>query len=151
MERSFQIATQSIIDIATHLIAHHHWGTPETYRDTIEIITNHGVTDKNLGSNLVELVKLRNVMVYLLEPSWKTCTLFGIYCHTRWVIAKQSEKVLACRPRIDVYCTHLRFCPRFPDWSQFHKPNHHDVILCNATNFVCNRLDEKTLSSAKKG
>jgi uncharacterized protein YutE (UPF0331/DUF86 family) len=65
IERSLQIATQSVIDISTHLIAHHHWGTPETYKDSIEIIINHGVIDKKLGSNLVELVKLRNVIVHV--------------------------------------------------------------------------------------
>ena len=64
-ERSLQIATQSMIDIATHLIAHHHWGAPETYKDSVEIISKKGVISNSLGSDLVNLVKLRNVIIHV--------------------------------------------------------------------------------------
>ena len=64
-ERSLQIATQSIIDISTHLIAHNHWGTPNSYKDSVEIITRKGVIDRTLGTNLVNLVKLRNVIIHI--------------------------------------------------------------------------------------
>lgn len=64
-ERSLQIATQSIIDIASHLIAHHHWGAPPSYKDSVDIISRHGIIDKSLGSNLVNLVKLRNRIIHM--------------------------------------------------------------------------------------
>ena len=64
-ERNLQIIAQAIIDICTHLVAHNHWGTPETYSDAVRIVSQQNVIDDTLAENLIELVKLRNVIVHL--------------------------------------------------------------------------------------
>ena len=64
-ERSLQIAAQSVIDISTHLVAHNHWGTPKSYKDSVDIISKNGVIDSNLAARLIDLVKLRNVIVHV--------------------------------------------------------------------------------------
>jgi uncharacterized protein YutE (UPF0331/DUF86 family) len=64
-ERSLQIAAQCVIDISTHIVAHNHWGAPESYKDSVVTISEHGMISKDLASRLVELVKLRNVIIHL--------------------------------------------------------------------------------------
>ncbi|MDF1538803.1 MAG: DUF86 domain-containing protein [Candidatus Thorarchaeota archaeon] len=64
-ERSLQLIAQAIIDICTHIVAHNHWGAPQTYSDTVREVSNRGMIEKGLSSRLVELVKLRNVIVHL--------------------------------------------------------------------------------------
>lgn len=64
-ERSLQIAAQAVIDISTHLVAHNHWGTPESYKDSVDIISKNGIIERGLADNLIELVKLRNVIVHV--------------------------------------------------------------------------------------
>lgn len=64
-ERSLQIAAQSVIDISTHLVAHNHWGTPKSYKDSVDIISKNGVIDSNLAARLIDLVKLRNVIIHV--------------------------------------------------------------------------------------
>lgn len=64
-ERSLQIAAQSVIDISTHLVAHNHWGTPKSYKDSVDIISKNGIIDSNLAARLIDLVKLRNVIIHV--------------------------------------------------------------------------------------
>ncbi len=64
-ERSLQIAAQSVIDISTHLVAHNHWGTPKSYKDSVDIISKNGVIDSRLAARLIDLVKLRNVIIHV--------------------------------------------------------------------------------------
>ncbi len=64
-ERSLQLIAQAIIDICTHIVAHNHWGAPKTYSDTVREVSNRGVVEKDLSSRLIDLVKLRNVIVHL--------------------------------------------------------------------------------------
>jgi len=64
-QRSLQIAAQSVIDVSTHLVAHNHWGTPKSYKDSVDIISKNGVIDSNLAARLMDLVKLRNVIVHV--------------------------------------------------------------------------------------
>ena len=64
-ERSLQIAAQSVIDISTHFVAHNHWGTPKSYKDSVDIISKNGVIDSNLAARLIDLVKLRNVIIHV--------------------------------------------------------------------------------------
>lgn len=65
VERNLQIIAQAIIDICTHLVAHNHWGSPETYSDAVRVIAKHKVIDSNLADSLIDFVKLRNVLVHL--------------------------------------------------------------------------------------
>ena len=64
-ERNLQIIAQAMIDICTHLVAHNHWGSPETYSDAVRIISNHNIIEINLADRLIDFVKLRNVLVHL--------------------------------------------------------------------------------------
>jgi uncharacterized protein YutE (UPF0331/DUF86 family) len=64
-ERQLQIAAQAVVDIASHIIAHKHWGAPESYTDAISIITSSQVIDADLAKDLQDLVKLRNLIVHL--------------------------------------------------------------------------------------
>ena len=64
-ERQLQIAAQAVVDISTHIIAHKHWGAPESYTEAISIIASNHVIDTDLAKDLKELVKLRNLIVHL--------------------------------------------------------------------------------------
>jgi uncharacterized protein YutE (UPF0331/DUF86 family) len=54
-----------VIDISTHLVAHSHWGTPESYIDAVKIIGQKRIISSALAGRLIELVKLRNVLVHM--------------------------------------------------------------------------------------
>jgi len=64
-ERNLQIIAQAIIDICTHLVAHNHWGCPETYSDAVRVVSKHNVIEIDLAERLIDFVKLRNVLVHL--------------------------------------------------------------------------------------
>jgi len=65
VERNLQIIAQAIIDICTHLVAHNHWGSPETYSDVVRVVSTHNVIEIDLAERLIDFVKLRNVLVHL--------------------------------------------------------------------------------------
>jgi uncharacterized protein YutE (UPF0331/DUF86 family) len=62
---SVQISAQSIIDIASHMIAQNKWGAPESYADTMRILERENIIDSELAENLETLVKLKNALVHL--------------------------------------------------------------------------------------
>ena len=64
-ERCLQIVAQAIIDVCTHLVAHNHWGAPKSYGDAVMIISRHKVIETDLADRLIDLVKLRNVIVHI--------------------------------------------------------------------------------------
>ena len=64
-QRQLHVAIQAMIDIATHIIAHKHWGAPETYSDSIIILARRNLLGSDLASQLVQLVKLRNVIIHM--------------------------------------------------------------------------------------
>jgi uncharacterized protein YutE (UPF0331/DUF86 family) len=64
-ERNLQLAAQAVIDISTHLVAHSHWGTPESYIDAVKFIGQKRIISSALAGRLIELVKLRNVLVHM--------------------------------------------------------------------------------------
>ncbi|MHA1930202.1 MAG: type VII toxin-antitoxin system HepT family RNase toxin [Candidatus Thorarchaeota archaeon] len=64
-ERCLQIVAQAIIDVCTHLVAHNHWGAPKSYGDAVMIISRHKVIETDLADRLIDLVKLRNMIVHI--------------------------------------------------------------------------------------
>jgi len=64
-ERNLQIIAQAIIDICTHLVAHNHWGSPKAYSDAVKAIAQHNIIETDLAERLIDLVKLRNVLVHI--------------------------------------------------------------------------------------
>jgi uncharacterized protein YutE (UPF0331/DUF86 family) len=62
--RSIELISQSVIDIAGHLVAHNNWGVPETYRDTIRLLARNNVIRSVLVDRLQRLVSMRNVLIH---------------------------------------------------------------------------------------
>jgi len=63
-ERALQIIAQAILDIGNHLIAHHGWGKPESYREVITILVKRNIVNKKYQSELEGLAGLRNILVH---------------------------------------------------------------------------------------
>jgi uncharacterized protein YutE (UPF0331/DUF86 family) len=63
-ERWMQVAAQAVLDVASHFIAHNHWGTPQSYSESVARLGEKGVITSVLAERLVGLVKLRNVLVH---------------------------------------------------------------------------------------
>jgi uncharacterized protein YutE (UPF0331/DUF86 family) len=63
-ERALQIIAQAILDIGNHLIAHHGWGKPESYREVITILVKRNIIHKQHQSELEGLAGLRNILVH---------------------------------------------------------------------------------------
>ncbi len=64
-ERYIQTIAQAVTDIATHIVATEHLGTPESYSDAIMRVATHNIIPLDLAERLVRLIKMRNVIVHL--------------------------------------------------------------------------------------
>ncbi|NLZ32328.1 MAG: DUF86 domain-containing protein [Firmicutes bacterium] len=38
-----QVSIEAILDISHHIVSRKHLGTPKSYRETIELLTKHGI------------------------------------------------------------------------------------------------------------
>jgi len=63
-ERSLQIIAQSMLDIGNHLIAHHGWGKPESYRQVMTILVQQNIIPQKYKTELEGLASLRNILVH---------------------------------------------------------------------------------------
>ncbi|MHA1770187.1 MAG: type VII toxin-antitoxin system HepT family RNase toxin [Candidatus Thorarchaeota archaeon] len=63
-ERTIEIITQAIIDIASHIIAHKRWPKPTTRKETIITLSLNGVIEKELANRFTKLVGLINIIVH---------------------------------------------------------------------------------------
>jgi uncharacterized protein YutE (UPF0331/DUF86 family) len=63
-ERYLQLAIESALDVANHLIADSGYESPETYRDAFAILTRHAVIEPELGQRLQGWAGFRNVLVH---------------------------------------------------------------------------------------
>ena len=63
-ERLFEIISQIIIDICTHIVASLQLGVPETYSSCIDLVSKEGIISKTLAMDLVKIVKMRNIVVH---------------------------------------------------------------------------------------
>jgi uncharacterized protein YutE (UPF0331/DUF86 family) len=64
-ERWLQLLVECSLDIAHHLIADFGWPSPSTYRETFQILAEHGVLKPELAKSLEGWAGFRNVLVHL--------------------------------------------------------------------------------------
>jgi uncharacterized protein YutE (UPF0331/DUF86 family) len=64
-ERWLQLAAESTLDLAHHLIADRGWTTPTTYRDAFLVLEQEGVIPPELARQMEGWAGLRNVLVHL--------------------------------------------------------------------------------------
>lgn len=62
--RSFELIAQSVVDVASHIVAQRRLGIPESYRDMIAVLEQHGMLDSRLSKSLQKLVSMRNLLVH---------------------------------------------------------------------------------------
>jgi uncharacterized protein YutE (UPF0331/DUF86 family) len=65
VERHLQLAIQSAIDIAVHIVAEDSAKTPEDYSDTFRILAEMDVIGSDLSLRLGSAAKLRNILVHM--------------------------------------------------------------------------------------
>lgn len=63
-ERHLQLAIQSAIDVAVHLLAEESARTPEDYGAAFRLLTDLDVVDEQLAERLARAAGLRNVLVH---------------------------------------------------------------------------------------
>lgn len=62
-----QVAAQSCIDLAAHLIASEGWRAPRDFGDAFTVLSEHAVVDEELGDRLRALAGLRNRLVHVYD------------------------------------------------------------------------------------
>jgi uncharacterized protein YutE (UPF0331/DUF86 family) len=60
-----QVAAQTCIDIANHVIASEGWPAPPDYRAAFGILAEHGAIGESLGERMKDLTGLRNRLVHV--------------------------------------------------------------------------------------
>ncbi|NVM34225.1 MAG: DUF86 domain-containing protein [Candidatus Lokiarchaeota archaeon] len=63
-ERIFEILSQILLDICTHIIAHTREPPPQTYSDCMKKLGNLGVITAQTAEKATSLVKMRNIVVH---------------------------------------------------------------------------------------
>lgn len=64
VERTLQMAIETCLDVASHVIADRGLRTPSTYAETFEILMEAGLMASDLGQVMVEMTGFRNVIVH---------------------------------------------------------------------------------------
>jgi uncharacterized protein YutE (UPF0331/DUF86 family) len=62
-----QVAAQTCIDLASHVIASEGWRAPRDFGDTFTVLQEHGVIDQALAGRLRGLAGLRNRLVHVYD------------------------------------------------------------------------------------
>lgn len=62
-----QVAAQTCIDLANHVIASEGWRTPRDFGDSFTVLHEYGVIDDALAGRLRGLAGLRNRLVYVYD------------------------------------------------------------------------------------
>lgn len=63
-ERAFEIISQLILDICTHIVATRNLPTPNHYADCLIKLLNEGILDKKYQQKFQDLIKMRNLIVH---------------------------------------------------------------------------------------
>ena len=63
-ERLFEIISQIILDICTHIVARLEVEKPSNYSDCITTLSKQGILEIEFGKRIAELIKMRNIIVY---------------------------------------------------------------------------------------
>ncbi|EEG77884.1 type VII toxin-antitoxin system HepT family RNase toxin [Dethiobacter alkaliphilus] len=56
-----------MLDISHHIVSRKHLGTPKTYRETLELLEQNGIIDKEHLPTFINMVKFRNRAVHLYD------------------------------------------------------------------------------------
>lgn len=64
VERTLQIAIETCVDIASHVIADRRLRVPSTYAETFEVLGEAGLLDAPLRDAMVRMARFRNVLVH---------------------------------------------------------------------------------------
>ncbi len=62
-----QVAAQTCIDLANHVIASEGWRAPRDFGDSFTVLSEHGVIDDALAGRLRGLAGLRNRLVHVYD------------------------------------------------------------------------------------
>lgn len=65
--RMLQVSIEAMIDIGNHIVAKNHLGTPKTYRETFELLTENNILPKKDLELFLTMVKFRNRAVHLYD------------------------------------------------------------------------------------
>ena len=63
-ERLFEVLSQTLLDICTHIIAQSNEETPQSYSDCMKKLEKLGVIKLETSEKLVSLIKMRNIIVH---------------------------------------------------------------------------------------
>ncbi len=59
------VAIQSAIDTGAHLVAEYRLRKPASYRETFEILRDHGLIEESLAADLADLAGFRNILAHI--------------------------------------------------------------------------------------
>lgn len=65
--RMLQISIEAMIDIGNHIIAREGLGVPQAYRDTVTILTEHGILPQEDRDTFTNMIRFRNRAVHLYD------------------------------------------------------------------------------------
>jgi uncharacterized protein YutE (UPF0331/DUF86 family) len=65
VERAFQAAIESCMDIAAHIVSVYRLGHPQESRDVFRFLVEAGYLDDSFGEAMMGMVRLRNRIVHL--------------------------------------------------------------------------------------
>ncbi len=63
-ERIFEVLSQLMLDICTHIIAHSSETPPSTYSDCMRKLVDVGVINEEESINFIKIVKMRNLLIH---------------------------------------------------------------------------------------
>jgi uncharacterized protein YutE (UPF0331/DUF86 family) len=64
VEHTLQIAIQSALDVASHIVSDERLGEPDTNRELFDLLVRAGRLSETLGSSLRDMAGFRNVLVH---------------------------------------------------------------------------------------
>ncbi len=64
VERTLQMATESCLDIANHIISYEGYREPEDNKDVFRILAEKKIITEDLCEKLIKMAKFRNVIVH---------------------------------------------------------------------------------------
>jgi uncharacterized protein YutE (UPF0331/DUF86 family) len=63
-ERIFEILSQIVLDVCTHIIAHLRESPPKTYADCMKKLGELGIINPKTSEKTTAMIKMRNIIVY---------------------------------------------------------------------------------------
>ncbi|MHA1348046.1 MAG: type VII toxin-antitoxin system HepT family RNase toxin [Candidatus Heimdallarchaeaceae archaeon] len=63
-ERIFEVISQLMLDICTHIVAHSSETPPSSYSDCMNKLVNVGIIKEEESNNFINIIKMRNLLVH---------------------------------------------------------------------------------------